>query len=75
MHLSPPTQVALADVCSEVVVLFSLIHCVLLLPLFVGVLCSVLTLLFSTLCPPSFAIILMVKRELVAYFNCLPDVL
>ena len=43
-----------------------LIHCLLLLPLFVGVLCLVLVLLSSTLCPSSFAIILMGKRELVA---------
>ena len=39
--------------------------CLLLLPLFVGVLCLILVLLFSTLCPYSFAIILMGKRELV----------
>ena len=38
----------------------------LLLPLFVGVLCLVFYVLFSTLCPSSFAIILMGKRELVA---------
>ena len=42
------------------------IYCLLLLPLFVSVLCFVLVLLFSTLCPSSFAIILMWKRELVA---------
>ena len=49
-----------------VVVLLLLICCLLLLPLFVGVLFSVLVLLISTLCPSSFAIILMGKRELVA---------
>ena len=38
----------------------------LLLPLLVGVLCLVLVLLFSTLCPSSFAIILMGKIQLVA---------
>ena len=43
--------------------------------LFVAGLCLDLVLLFSTLCPSSFAIILMGKRELVAYFNCLPGVL
>ena len=37
-----------------------------LLQLFVGVLCLVLVLLFSTLCPSSFAITLMGKRELAA---------
>ena len=37
----------------------------LLLPLFVRVLCLVLVILFNTLCPSSFAIILMWKRELV----------
>ena len=40
-----------------------------MLPLFMGVLCLVLILLFSTLCPTSFAIILMGKRELVAYLK------
>ena len=56
----------LAAVRSKAVILLLWIHCLLLLPLFVGVLCSVFILLFSTLCPSSFAIILMVKRELVA---------
>ena len=37
-----------------------------LLPLFVGVLCLLLVLLFTTLCPSRFAIILMWKRGLVA---------
>ena len=37
-------------------VVLLLIHCLLLLPLFVGVLCSVLVLLFSTLCHSSVAI-------------------
>ena len=31
--------------------------------------------LFGTLCPSSFAIILTGKRELVAFLNCLPGVL
>ena len=44
-----------------------LIHCLLLLPLFVGVLCLVVVLLFITLCPSSFAIIFMGKREPVAF--------
>ena len=35
---------------------FRLIYCLLLLPLFVGVLCLVRVLLFSTLCLSSFAI-------------------
>ena len=42
----------------------------------------VLVLLFSTLCPPSFAIILMGDRQrereresLILYLKCLPDVL
>ena len=48
------------------VVLLLLIYCLLLLPLFVGVLCLVLVLSFGTSCPSSFAIILMGKRELVA---------
>ena len=52
--------------CTKAVVLLLLIHCLLLLPLFVVVLCLVLVLLFSTLSPSSFAIILMGKRELVA---------
>ena len=38
-----------------------------------GVLCLVLVLLFSTLCPSTFAFILTGKREL--HFRCLPDVL
>ena len=63
MHLSLP--VASAAVHSKAVVLLLLIYCLLLLPLFVGVLCLVLVLLFRTLCPSSFAIILMGKIELV----------
>ena len=46
---------------SKTVVQLLLIHCLLLL-----VLCLVLVLLFYTLYPSSFAIILMGKRELVA---------
>ena len=47
MHLSPHA-VASADVRSKVVVLLLLIHCLLLLPLLVWVLCLVLVLLCST---------------------------
>ena len=65
---------ALAAVCSKAVVLLLLINCLLLLWLFVKVLCLVLVLLCSTLCPYSFAIITIGKRELVALL-CLPDVL
>ena len=44
--------------------------------IFVASLRLVLVLLFSTLCPSSFAIILTGKRESwLLYFNCLPDVL
>ena len=72
MHLSPPFS--LADIGSKAMALLLLIYCLLLLPLFVGVLCLVLDFLFSTLCPSSFAFILMGKRELVALL-CLPGVL
>ena len=54
---------AYSAVRSKAVALLILIYCLFLLPLFVG---SVLALLFSTLCPSSFTIILMGKRELVA---------
>ena len=57
---------ALAVVRAKAVVLLLLIHCLLLLPLFVEILCLVLVLLFSTLCPSSFAIILMGKRGLAS---------
>ena len=52
------------------------LNCLLLLQLslFVEALYLVLALLFRTLCPSSYASILMGKRELVA-FLCLPDVL
>ena len=50
---------------SKVVVLLLLIHCLLLLLMFVKALCLILVLLFSSLCPSSFAIILSRKRELV----------
>ena len=36
-----------------------------------GVLCLILVLLFSTLCPSSFAIVLMDNRELVALLDFL----
>ena len=42
-----------------------LIQCLILLPLFVGVLCFVLVLLFITIVISSFAIIFMRKREMV----------
>ena len=42
---------------------------------YVGVLCSVLILLFSSLCPSSVAIILLGKKELVVLLLLLPDVL
>ena len=57
---------ASAAVHSKAVVLLLMIHCLLLLPLFLGFLCLVLVLLPSTLCPSSVAITLMGKRELVA---------
>ena len=66
---------AWAAVRSEADVLLLLIYCLLLLPLFVGVICLALVLLCSTLCHSSFAIILMGKSELIVYFNCHPDVL
>ena len=61
------SPVALAVVRSQAVVMLLLIYCLLSLQLFVGVQCLVLLLLFSTLCPFSFATILMGEdRELVA---------
>ena len=64
MHLSPPVTKATAH--SKEVVLLLLIQCILLLPS-CGVLCLVLDLLFSTVCSPSFAIILMGMLVLGAY--------
>ena len=61
MHLS--LLVAKAAVHSKAMILLLLVHYLLLLPLFVGVLCLVLVLLYSTLGPSSFAIIMMPKRE------------
>ena len=61
----PP--VASAAVRSKAVIMLLLVYCLLLLPLFVMALCLVIVLLFSSLCPSSFAIILMRKTELVAY--------
>ena len=52
-----------ANVLSKAVAMLLLIYFPLL---FEGVLCLVIVLLFSTLCPSSFAIILMGNRELVA---------
>ena len=71
----PPFPVAYAAVRSKATVLLLLIYCLLSLPLFDGVLCLVHIFLFSNLCPSSFAIIFMGKRELVACLNWLPDVL
>ena len=53
----------MADAAKAVVLL--LVHCLVLLQFSVGVLCLVLVLLFSILCP-SLLIILMEKRKLVA---------
>ena len=50
---------------SKAVALLLSIHCLLLLPLFMGVLCFVLV-LFNTLCHSSVAILLVENRELVA---------
>ena len=50
-------------------------YCLLLLPLFVGILYLVLDLIFSTLCLSSFAIILLGKREVIALLYCHPDAL
>ena len=66
--ISSKPPVVYADVRSKAVVLLLLllIYCLLLLTLFMGVLCLTIVLLFRTLCPSSFAIILMGKRDLVA---------
>ena len=64
MHLSLP--VALIAVSSKVVVLLLLIYCLMYFPLFVGVLCLSLF-CYALLCVHfSFAIILKMKRKLVA---------
>ena len=57
---------ATAADCSKVVVLLLSVLCFILLPLFVGVLCLVHVLLFTSLCPLSFAMVLMWGKELVA---------
>ena len=67
MHLS--AIMAKAAVRFTAVVLLLLIYCLLLLPLFVGALCLVRVLLFSTLCHSSFSTILMGKRELVVLLS------
>ena len=54
---------------SMAMVLLLLIYYLLVIPLFVGVMCLVLVLLYSTLCPSSFAIILMGKRKRVICFT------
>ena len=55
-----------AAVRSKAIVLLLFTYCLFLPPLFMGTLCLVLVLLFSTLCPSSFVIRLMRKRELTA---------
>ena len=57
---------AYAGARSKAVALLLSIHCLLLLPLFMGFLCFVLVLLFNTLCHSSVAITLVEKRVLVA---------
>ena len=52
-----------AAIRSKAVVLLLLIHCLFLLQLSVGVLRLVIVLLFSTLCPSSFAVIMIGKRK------------
>ena len=64
MHLSLP--VAKAALHSKVVVLFLLIYCLLLLPLFVGVLCLSLFCYVELSVLFRFAIICMRKRDLVS---------
>ena len=68
-----------AAVHSKEVVLLSVIHCLLLQPLFVRILCLVLVLLFSISYPSSLPIILMGKSEQVALlelsFRCFVTVL
>ena len=60
------TESRAVNVFKPPVALFLLIRGLLLLPLFVRVLCLVLLLLFITLCPSSFELILTRERELVA---------
>ena len=69
----------LAAVPSKAVILLLFIQCLLLLPLFVGVISVSSLLCFAVFCVlSSFAIISMGKRELVALlllrFECLVDV-
>ena len=71
MHLSPhpiPSHPPVANVAVrfKTVALLLMIYCLMLLPLFVGVLCLVLVLLCYTISPTSFGIMLMGKGELVA---------
>ena len=63
-------QVDLTAVRSKVMVLLLLMHCLLLLPLFVGDLC--LSLFFNKVlfCNP-----LAEQESRLLYYNCLPDVL
>ena len=71
IHMCDSLLVARDYSCPSAVLLLLFFNAPLL---FVAVLCLVLILLFSSLCPSSVAIILMGKRELVAYLNCHPDV-
>ena len=75
MHLSLP-PVALTAFCSKAVVLFLLIHCLLLLPLLVGVLCLVLGFVMQYLV--SFLVLQSSywgRESWLLYFFCLTDVL
>ena len=56
------------------VVLVLLIYCLLLLPLLVVALCLILVLVYVTVCPSSFAIIMMGKREMVLSIWCIVTV-
>ena len=59
----------LAVVSSRLVVLLLLLYCLLLLPLFVEVLCLILVLLYTTLCPSGFAIIYIDGEERAGSFT------
>ena len=64
MHLSPHPSIPVASAAVRSVVVYLML--VVALVVF-GALCLVLVLLFSTLCPSSFVIILMEKREQAAF--------
>ena len=73
LHLSPPPPPTggLGAVRSKAEVLLLLVHCLLLLPLFVGVLCLVLDLLSFLVLQSS----CRGRESWLLYFNCLHDVL